>query len=128
MEQFGKLTTGMRFKNYKSLCEFLSCTARTGNGKKVQIGRWSGQFSWVKDGNAWVVTAVHRDEALLCESLSGVVLRGVLVCGYLLREIENGNESRGESGVGIVVSRLRLLHASPPPLSIPTSYTFLLNS
>lgn len=56
-----KLSAGTRIKNRKAMCETLGMQYTRGNNARDSDERvWSRLFSWVKEGNAYVVTRVFQ--------------------------------------------------------------------
>ena len=47
-----------RAANYRAMCNLLKQSVKAGNAKKAQLAWWGKQFSWEREGNAWVITAI----------------------------------------------------------------------
>lgn len=59
------VSEGQVFKNYKELCELLGEKTTTGTAKQAQLHRWSGLFSWHKEGHKIVIDEVYEKGRML---------------------------------------------------------------
>lgn len=57
---YDKLEIGMKFDNYKKICEFLNEEIRTGNSKMKQTKEWARYFNYTKQGNKFIITEIYE--------------------------------------------------------------------
>ena len=61
MQKVRQLETGTIFKNYRALCEFFEVEPKQGgNARKAQLAEFERYFSYDKQGNKFVITAIHE--------------------------------------------------------------------
>ena len=61
MQNVRQLETGTIFKNYKALCEFFEVEPKQGgNARKAQLAEFERYFSYEKQGNKFIITAIHE--------------------------------------------------------------------
>ena len=52
------LTVGTTYKNYKAVCEVLDEPVKTGKSKQLQLKKWEQHFTWINNGNKFVITDI----------------------------------------------------------------------
>lgn len=51
---------GQSFPSYRAVCTYLNEPILGGNTKKAQLARWRQQFTWLREGNKWIIVE-HED-------------------------------------------------------------------
>lgn len=46
------------YKNYKAVCEVLDEPVKTGKSKQLQLKKWEEHFTWINNGNKFVITDI----------------------------------------------------------------------
>ena len=57
--KYSNLIIGQIFKNYKELCEFLDKPVKGGKSKVYQLEEFKRHFSWIKEGNKFIIDDVY---------------------------------------------------------------------
>ena len=52
------LKVGETYKNYKAVCEVLDEPVKTGKSKQLQLKKWEQHFTWINNGNKFVITDI----------------------------------------------------------------------
>lgn len=60
IDKIKELKVGMIFKNYKELCRFCEDDVKDGKSKKYQLENYKRYFDWDKQGNKFIITAIHE--------------------------------------------------------------------
>jgi hypothetical protein len=98
---------GMIIKNYKQLCSLLNEPIKTGDSKKAQLKEWSRHFSYLKEGNKYIIEDIYSEPKEKAIKVGGnhntidyVDDIKIIVTGTLAHENRNGK---------IFLSKLSLL-------------------
>jgi hypothetical protein len=51
---------GQTFPSYRGICRFLDEPVLAGNSKEAQLKKWRQGFTWIREGNKWIVVE-HQD-------------------------------------------------------------------
>lgn len=54
------LSVGQVVKSYKAMCELLGEKYKGGDSKKSQIKKWKRYFSYIEDGNKFIITEIYE--------------------------------------------------------------------
>ena len=57
-----QLQVGQEFKNYKTLCDFLETSTKTGKSKQIQLKEWQRHFTYEKQGNKFIILEIHYNK------------------------------------------------------------------
>lgn len=57
---YDKIKVGDVYKSYRQLCEVLNADEMGGNQKKSQLKEWECHFSYVKQGNKFIITEIFE--------------------------------------------------------------------
>ncbi len=67
MANYDALRSGMEFKDYTELCEFLGEPIMEGNSKVSQLREWGDHFLWIKTKRKYTIKAVIKKAIVLDE-------------------------------------------------------------
>lgn len=60
--KIANLFVGMILKNYRELCEVLGVEVKTGGARQNQLKWFEDYFTYIKEGNKFIITEVHDKE------------------------------------------------------------------
>ena len=60
INKLNDLTVGMTFKNYKELVAYFDEEVKGGKGKTYQLENFKRYFDYEKQGNKFIITAIHE--------------------------------------------------------------------
>lgn len=103
IERLNDLTVGQTFKNYKELVAFFDEDVKGGKGKTYQLENFKRYFDYEKQGNKFVITAIHEvptEKKLRGKDATVGKELDALLTTALITELTNENRHKDDKNNG----------------------------